>query len=140
MPVDKQQCFFPSKLEGDLLVAVRVVLAKAFRVTSKAGKLTFYKEYKQANANSPTFHLRAFPLADIPATTGMRGPRATRWKRQLVSDYRSCVALSFDDFEEVINEINGLIFAQEAICKATRAPVILGWNRQVVDVNQSPPS
>jgi hypothetical protein len=45
-----------------------------------------------------------------------------------------------DDFDAAIDEINGLIFAQEAICKATQAPVILGWNRQVVDVNQSPPS
>ena len=137
MPVDKQQCFFPSKLEGDLLAVVRDGLAKGFQVTAKGGKLTFHKEYKQVNATSPTFHLRAFPLADIPATTGMRGPMATRWKRQLVSDYRSCVALSFDDFDEVIDEINGLIFVQEAICKVTQAPVILGWNRQVVDVNQS---
>jgi len=140
MAVDRHQCFFPSKLDGDLLQTVRAALAKEFVVTGARDRVTFHKDYKQVKAKSPTFHLRAFPLGDIPATTGMRGPMATRWKRQLVADYTSCVALSFDDFDEVIDEINGLIFVQEAICRVTEAPVILGWNREVVEINQTPSS
>lgn len=132
--VDKHQCFFPSKLDGDLVTTVQRALAKDFVVTADAGTLTFHKHYKLVKANSPSFHLRAFSLADIPLTTGMRGPRATTWKRELVADYRSCVALSFDDFDEVIDEINGLMFAQAAICQVTKAPVIIGWNRQVLTI------
>jgi hypothetical protein len=132
VPVDKQQCFFPSKLD-DLLATVAAALAGEFEVTKRRDGLTFYKAYRTGD-RSPTFHLRDFALAEIPATTGLRGPRATQWKRQLVTDYRSCVALSFDDFDEVIDEINGLIFVQGAICGVTKAPVILGWNREVVEV------
>lgn len=132
MAVDKHQCFFPSKREGDLLAAVKAALAKGFKVTAKADQVSFYKEYKEVKGKSPTFHLRAFDIAQIPAATGLRGPMATTWKRELLGDYKTCIALSFDDFHEAIDEINGLIFAQEAICAVTEAPVILGWNRQTI--------
>lgn len=107
-------------------------LAKGFQVTAKADQVSFYKVYKAVKSKSPTFHLRAFELAQIPAATGLRGPMATRWKRTLLGDYKTCVALAFDDFDAAIDEINGLMVAQQAICAVTQAPVILGWNRQTI--------
>lgn len=127
--VDRDQCFFPTSEAVDWKV-LGTALTKHFVVKpSGAGALSLAG--RTPDAPKP-FTVTEFSLGDIPAATGMRGPYATRWKRELVSTYARCLSLHFEDLRAVLAETNSLILAQETIQKVTRGPIVLAWNREVI--------
>ena len=128
--VDKQQCFFPTSEPVDWK-RLGQDLKKHFVVKAHAGGLSLVG--KRVDAPKP-FTLTPFPVADIPAATGMRGPLATRWKRQLTVTHTHCLSLHFSDLAEVLDEANCLILAQETIQNLTRGPIVLAWKREILSL------
>lgn len=126
--VDRDQCFFPTAEAIDW-ERLGTALQKHFVVKASAARLTLTG--RMPDAPKP-FTVAEFPLGDIPAATGVRGPGATRWKRELTQTYARCLSLHFTDLDTVLDETNCLILAQETIQAQTRGPIVLGWNRSVI--------
>lgn len=130
--VDRNQCYFPTTETVDWKKLSKA-LDKFFKLKPiRGGGLTIAGVMPDA---PKPFRLVEFPLVDIAATMGWRGPIATEKKRELVATYTACLALRFDDLDEVLFETNCLIQAQATIQKHTRGPILLGWNRDVIPMS-----
>lgn len=140
-PLPRTRVYFWSPL-GDKAFATAVkAIKKRFEVFDESADSIAFR-WRHTNAlrdprrgkteAGPDFRLAPSNLADVKRATVNH--QRYRKLREDPRGFDAYVVLSFDDLDEVLDEANGLIEAQAVIGRAVKGPMVLAWNRQIVEV------
>lgn len=131
-PLPRTRVYFWSPL-GDKAFATAVkAIKKRFEVFDESAESVAFRWRHTKTEAGPDFRLAPSNLADVKRATVNH--QRYRKLREDPRGFDAYVVLSFDDLDEVLDEANGLIEAQAVIGRAVKGPMVLAWNRQVVEV------
>lgn len=124
-PLARGRCYFLSSVTNGLFDTVAAALRNRFEVFNDTPSAVAFR-WKQRLGNGPDFRLEPSDFAALKRQTGAieygnmrRDPR----------DFKSVVVLTFDDVDEVLDETNGLIEAQQVIQSIARGSTFNAWNK-----------
>lgn len=128
----RTRVYFWSPLGDAAFPAAVKAIKKKFEVFDEsADSIAFRWRHTKTDAG-PDFRLAPSNLADVKRATFKH--QNYRRLRQDPRGFDAYVVLSFDDLDQVLDEANGLIEAQAVVGRAVKGPMVLAWNREVLEI------